>query len=78
VAGRVPYLKLDFLAVDLDGFHGKIDSNGVALVLGVRSTLEPLNDTCLSGAAVADKHDFEKKIKIIFSRYSGNSRRLLL
>jgi len=73
---RINYL--NFLAIDFDGFHRKINTNGVALVLGVRSTLEPLNDTCFAGAAVTDKHDFEQKVKIVFGRNGGDSRRLLL
>lgn len=67
---RINYF--DFLAVDLDGLHGKVDADGVALVLGVCATLEPLNDACLASAAVTDKHDFEQKIEIVLGWHSGH------
>lgn len=72
---------LDFLAVDFDGLHGKVNADGVALVLGVRAALEPLHDARLAGAAVADQHDFEQKVEIVFGRrrqrgtLSGRGRR---
>lgn len=59
---------LDFLAVDLDGLHGKVNADGVALVLGVRAAFEPLHDARLAGAAIADQHDFEQKVEIVFGR----------
>jgi len=49
----------DFLAVDLDGLHRKVDADSVALVLGICATLEPLNNARLASAAVTDKHYFE-------------------
>lgn len=68
----------DFLAIDLNGLHGKVDANGVALVLGICATLEPLNDARLASAAVADKHNFEQKVEIVLGWHSGDSGYLLL
>jgi len=68
----------DFLAVDLDGLHGKIDADGVALVLGICATLETLNDACFASAAVTDKHDFEQKVEIVLGWHRGDPGRLLL
>lgn len=67
----------DFFAIDFDGLHGKVDANGVALVLGICATLEPLNNACLASAAVADQHDFEQKVEIVLGWHSGDSGRLL-
>lgn len=78
MAGRVPYLEFDFLAVDFDGLHGKVDTDGVALVLGICTTLETLNDACLASATIADKHDFEQKVKIVLGWHNGDPGRLLL
>lgn len=67
---------LDFLAVDLDRFHGKVNANGVSLVLGVRAAFEPLHDARFAGATVADQHDFEQEVEIVFGRHHGHSGRL--
>lgn len=69
---------LDFFAIDLNGLHGKVDANGVALVLGVRATLESLHNARLASAAVADEYNFEQKVKIVLGRHSSHSGRLLV
>lgn len=60
---------LDFLAVDLDGLHREVDANGVALVLGVRAALETLHDARFAGAAIADQHDLEQEVEVVFGRH---------
>jgi len=74
---RGDYNYFDFFC-DFDGLHGKVDANGVALVLGICATFEPLNNACLASAAVADQHDFKQKVEIVFGWHSGDSGRLLL
>lgn len=69
---------LDFLAVDLDGLHGKVDANGVALVFGVRAALEPLYNASFTGTAVADQHNLEQEVEVVLGGHGRDAGLLLL
>mmetsp|Transcript_12018 Transcript_12018/g.48380 ORF Transcript_12018/g.48380 Transcript_12018/m.48380 type:complete len:326 (-) Transcript_12018:171-1148(-) len=69
LAGGVPDLQLDRLAVDLDRAKPKVDADRRDVRLGERVVGEPQQQTRLADARVADEHQLEQVVVVALRRH---------
>lgn len=59
---------LNPFTVNVNGFHGKVDTNCVSVAFDKVARFEALNDTRFSRATVTDQHHFKEEIERVVGR----------
>lgn len=49
----------DFLAIDVDGFHGEVNTNCIAMPFFILARLESLNDARFPRTTISDQYNFK-------------------
>lgn len=73
--GLAPATDLHFLAVDVHGAHGKVDADGVLLLLVELPRLEAVHHARLPHVGVADQDDLEEVVEGIVRAGAGERHR---